>query len=301
MPARQRGTMMVEKVSQRRGAEVARHLDLDVLDAAHRRIDGQHRERQGEMEQRHDHRAGTVEQRADRRVDDARCHQRGVEHALVAENGLPGIDLHQIAAEQGDQHDEQQHVGPARELEAGDEGVEEADDDGEQRRGGRQHHRVDRDRQVFDVDLAIVRERRRRRQFEEVDDPEADDEEVDERRDEGGEEDEPPTAASGHRADCGWSSWRADSSILPRDPSRRVAGPSPDQRRRLARRRVATFGLCGLEALVGLQPVAEGRVRCRRARSAGRRRSPPSCRSPRSSHRGRAPGSPDRARRSLRC
>ena len=67
MPARQRGTMMVEKALDRRGAEIARHLDLDILDAAHGGIDGQNRERQGEMEERDDDGAGAVEQRADRR------------------------------------------------------------------------------------------------------------------------------------------------------------------------------------------------------------------------------------------
>ena len=86
---------------------------VDVLDGAQGAVDRQHRERQQEVGERDDDRAWAVDEGAERLVDQAEADQRLVEDAVAAQNALPGVDLHQIAAEQRDQRDEQQR-GPKR-------------------------------------------------------------------------------------------------------------------------------------------------------------------------------------------
>ena len=89
-----------------------------VRDGAHAAVDRQHGEGQQEVGKRHDHRALGIDKNAQRLVDEAGPQQQAVDDAVAAQNALPGVDLHEIAAEKRDQRHEQQHVAIAPGAEA---------------------------------------------------------------------------------------------------------------------------------------------------------------------------------------
>ena len=65
------------------------------------------------MGQRQDHRVRVIEDHADRLVDHPEAHQTGIDHAVVAEDDLPGEDAQQIAGpERYGNQDQPDHLVP---------------------------------------------------------------------------------------------------------------------------------------------------------------------------------------------